>query len=738
MTPRNHPEWSAYLANRHILEQAIAAGAWIERSEYYGQDCLVWREKRRDGRPGARRRRFIDPPVMNGDKIGKSLWFPYEKTDEPFHYVGTLDELKQAIAEAGGRAYIVEGEIDVWSQHAIDIRNVIGIYGINYIPKDIAGIFDELGITKFVYFADNDTSGEQGASKLRTLLHESDWTGEGEYRQFAGPGIPEKGDANDLLCQYYPDLSAARAALAALPRLEPSIERKPPPKSSTTINYNDQRLDPIKEAVRRTLGVENFNRKGFSKKHFRCLDPQHDDPGPSANWHHKKGFCKCFGCGQIYNTIQTAEWLNIDWRALLKDQSSNGSSKSINLNAIPLTDAVPTPHSFEYAPDTWQTQINKTYTTTYATLLYFALRLRSAELLPEAFTVKDFINESRPLDNEVSERTIYNAFEEARDGNTHPVFAKIDPSEDSTSWNCKFRLRSLDDIRDRLLKAIRYRVHEEAFRQHPDIVIGYEVFAEAPLGSESAKALESALEPLYEEQEQRYEGLKRSCEESIAIYEAELADFHATPLPPNWKIKKPSQFPAGRARAIFDADPKARSRSQWAEQLGISKASVGDALDRAGIRRTPYTEKINVTSKHDLLTQARQRNVRIMAVGSDGGYQPYDAAMDITDGMTAFLQPTAKHEIVSDEQPILKPAPAKPPVSAPEENTKEPADNMKPPGNWYKASWDPQFIYWELVKACCLLHGYQVKDGVEIYDPQTGEVWRNPTVHDLVCLITGD
>ena len=258
-------------------------------------------------------------------------------------------------------------------------------------------------------------------------------------------------------------------------------------------------------------------------------------------------------------------------------------------------------------------------------------------------------------------------------------------------------------------------------------MIGYEVFAEASLGSESAKALESALEPLYEEQKQRYEGLIRSCEETIAIYESELADFHVTPLPPNWKIRKPSDFPAGRAR----------SRSQWAEQLGISKANVGDALNRAGIQRTPYTEKINVTSKHDLLTQARQRNARIMAVESDGVYQTYDKAMNITDGMTAFLQPPAEHEIESDEQPVFKSAPAKPPVSAPEENTTEPTDNMKPPGNWYKASWDPQFIYWELVKACCLLHGYQVKDGVGIHDPQTGEVWRNPTIHDLVCLITG-
>ena len=45
--------------------------------------------------------------------------------------------------------------------------------------------------------------------------------------------------------------------------------------------------------------------------------------------------------------------------------------------------------------------------------------------------------------------------------------------------------------------------------------------------------------------------------------------------------------------------------------------------------------------------------------------------------------------------------------------------------------------YWELVKACFLLHGYRVKDGIGLFDPQTGEVWPNPTLHELVRLITG-
>ena len=63
---------------------------------------------------------------------------------------------------------------------------------------------------------------------------------------------------------------------------------------------------------------------------------------------------------------------------------------------------------------------------------------------------------------------------------------------------------------------------------------------------------------------------------------------------------------------------------------------------------------------------------------------------------------------------------------------------MERPGNRYKPGWDPQFIYWELVKACCLLHEYKVKEGVGIYNPRTGEIWTNPTLYELVGLITGE
>ena len=736
---QDHPQWSARLADRHILEPVIAAEAWVEREERTGQNVLVWREKRRDGSPGATRRRLLKKFKVKGKKHTKVRWqFAGQKTDEPFYYVGTLEDLKREIARAGGKVYIVEGEVDVWSLHTKGIRNVIGIYGISNIPKDIAAIFDELAVTKFTYYADNDASGERGASNLRTLLHGSGWKGKQEYRKFAGPGIPDKGDANDLLCHHFPDISAARAALDALPKFSPRIQRRPVRKLSTEIDHDQQDWDAVKVAIRIAIGIglDDFNRKGFSKN-FRCLNPHHEDKTPSAAWH-KDGFYKCFGCGEELNAKEMAERLDIDWRALIRPQPNILSSPGIDLDAAPQTDAETAPLSFEHVPDSWQRISNKFYKPTAVALFHFALPLCRTGPFAQGFVIDEFIEALRPLGCHLKADTIKKFFKtEVFADDNHPFFGKVDPGAGSRLRNCKFRLRALDDIKGRLAHGTRYRVYEEKFGERRDILIGFEVFAEGLLGSKFPKTLKSALEPLYKEQKQRFENLIHSCERIIAGYLADLDDLSATPLP-DWTINKPCEMTALQTRGIYDADPEDRSKREWAWLLGISESSVDATLKRAAIKRTAYTEEQEVDSQREAKDRARELGAKIVGVEVDGGYQPYDAAMDIPHGSKAIFQPPAKHEIVSDEKQIVKAPPAKPSLTPPADTPSKRADNMTKPGNWHKPSWDPQFIYWELVKACCLLHGYEVIDDIGLSDPQTGEVWTNPTLQDLVRLISGD
>ena len=731
----DHPQWREYLHSRHILEPAIAASARVEYSDYYGQTCLVWNEKRRDGSRGARRRRFIDPPLINGRQYGKSIWFKNEKTDEPFHYVGALDDLKRAIAGAGGLLHIVEGEIDVWSLYAMGLPNTIGIYGISNIPPDIASLLDELGVSKFVYFADNDDAGMRGASRWRALLDQSGWPGQGDYRRFEGSGIPEKGDANDLLCHYFSDITAARAALKAIPRFEPNIERETADKPASPIDYDDERWAPVKEAIRSALGIEVFNRKGFSKN-FRCLLPHHEDQEPSAAWN-KSGFYKCFGCEVVLNAKDTADLLNIDWRSLITPQPQRVSSTHIDLDSAPGTDVETAPLAFEQVPDSWLRTSNKFYTQTATTLLHFALCACRTGPLAEGFLTDEFIAASRPFGCNLKADTIKKYFKaEVFKDDTNPFFGKVDPSDDSRIWNCKFRLRPPADIKRRLAHDIRLRVYEEKFAEQRDTVIGFEIFVEALSGSEFPKSLKSALEPLYREQKARFDSLINRCERLIAGYLADLDDLAATPLP-DWAIDKPCEMTALLARAIYDADPEDRSKAEWKRLLGISKSNVSAVLKRAGILRTSYTIREAVDSQRQAKERAHDLGAKIVSVDIDGSPQRYDAAIDLPEGSVVTLQPPAKHQIVSDEkQTVIAPAKTRTDSAANIPNKR--TDNMRKPGNWHKPRWDPQFVYWELVKACCLLHGYEVKLDIGIHDPRTGEVWTNPTLEDVIGLIIGE
>ena len=133
----------------------------------------------------------------------------------------------------------------------------------------------------------------------------------------------------------------------------------------------------------------------------------------------------------------------------------------------------------------------------YSALYYYATRLRSAGLLPEGFSIQELIDAARTQGCELKDRAIYNNFEAARHGDDHPFFAKLDPSAGARSWNVQISPALSGRCRGpaSALQSASASTKRN-FEGDPDTIIGFEVFAEAPLGSESAKALELALEPL--------------------------------------------------------------------------------------------------------------------------------------------------------------------------------------------------------------------------------------------------
>ena len=282
-----------------------------------------------------------------------------------------------------------------------------------------------------------------GGSNLRTLLHQSGWKGEGDYRRVGGAGIPHKGDANDLLCHHFPDISAARAALNALPRFEPRLKRTPQRKPASEIVQDQSGWEAVKDAIRIALGVDHFKPNGFSPN-FSCRIPGHEpDNSPSAAWH-KDGYYKCFYCG-TFNAKDTADFLKIDWRALLKPRPQIVSSQDIDLDAAPQeAAAAPAPLAFEKAPDSWLRVLIKFYKPTEVVLFHYALRLCRSGPLAAGFTRDEIVQAARPLGCNMNGDTIKKFFKkEVLGDDNHAIFAKVDPNDRSGIKTCKFRLREL-------------------------------------------------------------------------------------------------------------------------------------------------------------------------------------------------------------------------------------------------------------------------------------------------------
>ena len=459
---------------------------------------------------------------------------PRPKTDEPFYYIGTLDDLKRAIKAAGARLYIVEGEVDVWSLRALGIHNVIGTYSATSIPKEIDEIFTELGVLSFVYLADNDDAGEIGASNLRTLLHESVWGGAGEYRKVAGPGIPDKGDANDLLCHHYPDISAARAALDALPPFEPNLKRKQTAKPAAATDDSREGWDAVNQAITDELGLiaSDFKANGYTRKNFHCLNPQHEDRNASAGWS-RDGNYNCFVCGKIHSW-QVAEWLNIDWRALLRPRPQIASSTALDLNAVPQADGETARLSFEQAPDSWLRLLRKFYKPIEAVLFLYVLRALKDGALTERFTRQELFKALPPVGCKVDQGAIYDVFQETSKHDNHALFVKIDPGQESGSRYCKFGLRPLEDIKHRLIHDIRLRVYEKKFHKHPDILIAFEIFRRS-----------AARVKIYKNSESRPGRRSIASRKSVLIAWSILAKASPPAIWRNWMMYPPRRCRTG-------------------------------------------------------------------------------------------------------------------------------------------------------------------------------------------------
>lgn len=319
--------WRRYLSKRHVLRVALDAGAFVDRGE------LVWQEKLPDGSIGAQKRR-----LMTGTP--KSRWrYKGAKTTEVAHYVQSLPELINDIADAGGTVFLPEGEMDCWSLYPAR-PNVIGSYG-GAVGTDFVNWLRDLDVvTSIEFIAHSDEAGRLAAQRLRAAIVDAQWAVNVTYRQ-----LPLDIDVNDLLIALGGDHNALMRELLALPVFVPDL----PKQKRRDIVFDRLRESDdefITTVVREVLSrAENPKDGRNGWVNFNCiLNPASTKSKRPAGINTITGVYKDFrihGDGESFSPYEVADRLGIP----RPTQQRETSRSKVDLNAAPSS-----PTRSEYHP----------------------------------------------------------------------------------------------------------------------------------------------------------------------------------------------------------------------------------------------------------------------------------------------------------------------------------------------------------------------------------------------------
>ena len=427
--------------SRHILAKwPSLPGAWVEHSETYYEAAivLVWQRKaprrqprRHDAaacwhqiRQSSTAMSWAKP--SNGKSLGEKI-----RRALPLHRRAGRIEGCQIARSGRDRLYIVEGEIDVWSMRALDIpQHRRHLQRIGHYPETISLPFwTSWAPRRAVYLADNDQSRRALApAKLRGAAAFK--RAGGARRNFArlpARACRTKGDVNDLLLPPPPRIwrrpappwtRCPRCSCALRARRRPAYRSR----AATTIRAGTRSKKP--SAARWALPTTTA--KASARNIFAVPIRSTRTPAPAPT-----------GTGTASVTASAAAKTSTPkkWRSFCTSPGATllggaaakpARGQAIDLNAAPRQpEASSAPPFGNEPPDNLLRLSNRYYSTMHSALYYTAARLRSANLLPEAFSVQEFVDAAPMVGCELKERAIYDNFEEARHGDDHPFFAKI-------------------------------------------------------------------------------------------------------------------------------------------------------------------------------------------------------------------------------------------------------------------------------------------------------------------------
>lgn len=230
------------------------------------------------------------PEHLKGTKY---LWIPAKpKSHDADWYI--LPPAIQAIAQAEGLAYMVNGEPALLAMMAAGFENAITttLSEIS-VPPNIVLILQSLGVKKLLYVSDRDRAGIQSAAKWGASLLESGI----DFVPLELPAsLGAKADINDLWISSQFQAEDFAQSLKALPRLIlPKLES--PAKS----HYGEYIVSTdIASAIGSyygLLGTKINPNNGFYYRSVHC--PFHEDKHASAGVHATKGLLTCHVCGSF-------------------------------------------------------------------------------------------------------------------------------------------------------------------------------------------------------------------------------------------------------------------------------------------------------------------------------------------------------------------------------------------------------------------------------------------------------
>lgn len=232
-------------------------------------------------------------------------------------------KVDDAISDAGGLVYFVEGEKDVLTMHEAGYHNIMSWFGGLNIPKDMTDIIKLLGVTSVIYLPDLDEIGRKSANMVAEML---DGAGIAYQAICLPPKLGKGGDVNDwwIDCKFRKEQfrtelqnhieNAILIDQAATLKTQRTQSERLYSNTGNTILPADFIRD-----VTQALQAGEPNRKGYARVH--C--PFHDDNNPSADWDIEKHILHCHACGETFLARDVGTHFGIQ----LRDYFDNNTSK---------------------------------------------------------------------------------------------------------------------------------------------------------------------------------------------------------------------------------------------------------------------------------------------------------------------------------------------------------------------------------------------------------------------------